>query len=118
MSHAQAPEIWKTLRDRIEGQYRNDMAALARLMQMAEEDGTRGSNLMGRSMDARTHFDLLVEMMRTAPDRWWSVAELAEATGLTQSAIRTVAYTKNDAFEKDETRPKRIRWRLKETVAA
>lgn len=109
---------WKTLRDRIDAQYRADIAALARLRQLHEErkdvEIERPSFLAGS-----THLAMLLMVMKTDDSRAWSVPELSSATGIPQSAIRTVLYTKQSShFEREEIVPKIVKWRLKQAAKA
>jgi hypothetical protein len=105
--------IFQVLRERIEQKYRADLAALARLQRL--DQGVIESLGHDEVRLSGTHFEVLHATMATDPARWWSVAELSEATGLNQSAIRSVTYTNPESFERDDAEPKRRRWRIRES---
>lgn len=104
--------VFQALREKIEQKYRADLAALARLQRLEESVLSEIDHPELRYKG--THLEHLTAIMNTEPDRWWTVAELSEATGLNQGAIRTVTYTNPDAFERDDAEPKRRRWRVRQ----
>lgn len=106
-----SPQVMEVLRQHIESRYQRDLQALARMQELLVNE-QKANPESGFAFSAPTHYDIITKTMRTQPNHSWTVPEISYATGLPQSAIRTVIYSRQDDFLKDATSPRRVRWRV------
>ncbi|MGD9693509.1 MAG: hypothetical protein AB7G17_08210 [Phycisphaerales bacterium] len=92
------------LQERIKARYRKDLEALARVSDLLKSRDQEASN--------ESQISMILGVMGIEADRYWTVAELSRTTGLSEPSVRAVLHAHRDRFEKDDTSPRRVKWRV------
>lgn len=115
-------EFLETLRKRITATYRADLATVDRFARLLGEDKLENDDAVRTARSGASHAEIVESVLSTEPDRSWTVAEIAELTGLSPSAIRVVTYASQHkekfiCVADGERRERRWRLRTGENIA-
>jgi hypothetical protein len=71
-----------------------------------------------KSRPEKSHFDTVLEVLRTYPTRWMTAGEITDLAGIDGGAVRMVLYgdKRNEKFISQRVGPHRVKWRLAEGV--
>ena len=69
------------------------------------------------SKDDRSHFELVVEVLRGANGRFLAASQIAFAAGIDAGAVRTILYSHKSQFRAAKVGPRRVKWRLENADA-